>query len=128
MASILEGKKALIVDDDIVHRKLVADILINHAMSIEVACNGQEAFDKISQDGAPDVVILDMVMPVMNGWETARRLRSDGFESLPIVALSSVAGEFDKEKATYSGVNVYLEKPVNTKDLISTIEQQLNSN
>lgn len=111
------GKTVLHVDDSPQIRELVSRSLSKEPLSLIQASNGLEALEALERQEV-HLVLLDMIMPKMDGWETIRKIRSDDrFSTLPIVAISSVKSNFDKEKAILNGANEYIEKPFEIKSL-----------
>jgi DNA-binding response OmpR family regulator len=113
----MSGKKILAVDDEESIRRLVSITLQNRGFDVDTACDGEEAIDKIAID-PPHLVVLDVMMPKMNGWEVRKRLRSDPKTAdLPIIILSAV-GEFEAQlQGMRSDNDNYLTKPFSPSEL-----------
>ncbi|MGZ4959814.1 MAG: PAS domain S-box protein [Methylobacter sp.] len=114
-------RRVLIVDDVNENRTLLLDIFSRLGFETFEAANGKECLDSIATQ-APDLILLDMIMPELDGLETARRLRSlPGFEQTPVIAVSASASDCDVAEAMKAGVNVFLSKPIDIKKLMSQI-------
>ncbi len=109
--------KVLIVDDNRASRDLVRAILKCFPYEIVEATQGQEALDQIRKE-RPDLVLLDIDMPVLDGFGVVRHIRQDsGFAHLPIIAVTAYAMEGDREKALAAGFTAYVTKPVRPEGL-----------
>ena len=98
----------------------------NNFESIVVVENGQEALDQAKEQHY-DLILMDMQMPVMNGFEATQKIRQlEEYKNTPIIALTAFAMKGDKEKCLNAGMNDYITKPVNTDELIKTIDGYLN--
>jgi CheY-like chemotaxis protein len=118
-------KKILVADDNRVSRELIREVLENSSQKVLEAENGEEALEKIVNE-MPDVVLLDIQMPIFDGYEVLRRVRSDPrFEGLPIIALTAYAMKQDCEKALALGFNEYITKPIDGAALRVRIKQIL---
>ncbi len=114
-------KKILVVDDNPVSRELIREVLENPQQRVLEAQDGQEALERVSRE-EPDVVLLDIQLPVLNGYEVLRRLRDDPrFARLPVVALTAFAMPEDREKALALGFDDYVTKPIDAVSLRSRI-------
>ncbi|MFZ2405575.1 MAG: PAS domain S-box protein [Methylobacter sp.] len=114
-------RRVLVVDDVNENRALLIDILSRLDFETFEATNGRECLDSVETQ-MPDLILLDMVMPEMDGLETARRLRSlPGFEQTPIIAVSASASGTDVAEAMKAGVNVFLSKPIDIKRLMAQL-------
>ncbi len=115
----------LIVDDSQTVRKMVAEILRDNGMKVIEAINGLEAKEKILAQ-VPDLVIADIVMPEMNGYELCRWIRSEPkIKDLPILMCSTKSEEFDRYWGMKQGADAYISKPFHPDDLIKTVKQLL---
>jgi CheY-like chemotaxis protein/signal transduction histidine kinase/HAMP domain-containing protein len=118
----LIGKKVLVVDDDVRNIFALTSLLERHHMKTVAAGSGEEAIALVT--AAPDVslVLMDIMMPEMDGYETMRRIRQDPrFRRLPIIALTAKAMKGDREKCLEAGASDYIAKPVNTEQLLSLL-------
>lgn len=118
------GKKILIVDDD--HRNIfsISRMISKTGAKIYTAENGQEAIDIIEQMQDFDVVLMDIMMPVMNGYEATEYLRKQSnFKSIPIIAVTAKAMKNDVNRCFEAGANAYVAKPIDKKELFSAIEK-----
>jgi CheY-like chemotaxis protein len=124
-ADRLKGKRALLVDDVEINRTIVASMLEGTGIEIEEADNGSKALEAFSASPERhyDIVYIDVQMPAMNGHEAAlaiRALNRGDAKTVPIVALTANAFKDDIDKATASGMNSHLAKPINFDKLIET--------
>lgn len=118
----LEDRKILIVDDDVRNIFALTSALETYGAKIIVARNGREAIDKIMTTPELDLVLMDIMMPEMDGYEAMRKLRMNKkFEKLPIIALTAKAMKDDQEKCLEAGANDYLPKPIIIDKLLSLI-------
>ena len=116
----LAGKKVLVVDDDVRNIFAVASVLERHGMSVVTAETGQEALSKLATNPDVAVVLMDIMMPDMDGYETIRAIRQTvSLGRLPIIALTAKAMKGDREKCFDAGASEYLAKPVNTEQLLA---------
>jgi two-component system cell cycle response regulator DivK len=118
-------KKVLVADDNQVSRELIREVLEDSSQRVLEAENGEEAIEKIIGE-KPDIVLLDIQMPVFDGYEVLRRIRSDpAFDGIQFVALTAYAMKEDREKALASGFNAYITKPIDAKSLRVGIKKML---
>ncbi len=117
----------LIVDDDARNIYALSTALESHHLLPVSAESGQEGIDKLMQDPSIDIVLMDIMMPEMDGYETIRRIRSNTrFENLPIIALTAKAMKGDRESSIAAGASEYISKPVDMDQLISLLRVWLN--
>ena len=118
-------KTVLIAEDNPINRELLRELLEVRGFAVTEACNGQEAVAMVEQ-GPPDIVLLDIGMPVLDGFGVVRKLREDPrFTSLPVVAVTAYAMQGDREKIMDAGFDGYLSKPVDSKSLVQELERLL---
>ncbi len=117
----LEGMRILLVDDGETNRKLIGLFLSRSGATVEMAENGALALHAIEQSSY-DAVLMDMQMPVMDGYTATARLRDKGFQG-PIIALTAHAMKGDREKCEAAGCSGYLSKPVNMDELVRAVRQ-----
>jgi two-component system cell cycle response regulator DivK len=121
------AKKILIVEDILMNRRLIRDILTYHGYEVIEAENGEEAV-RIAREQKPDLIIMDIQMPVMNGYDAIRILKNDPVtKDLKILAVTSFAMAGDREKALETGADDYMSKPINTRELPKVAERLLGS-
>lgn len=119
---VLRDKTVLVVDDDVRNIFSLTKSLEAMQMNIVTAVNGKEAMQKLAESKKVDVVLLDMMMPEMDGYETARRIRaSNAWKKLPIIAVTAKAMTGDREKCIQAGASDYISKPVDIDQLISLL-------
>jgi CheY-like chemotaxis protein len=120
--SALESRKVLVVDDDVRNIFALTTLLENQDMEVLSATDGRQAIDLIQSTPDLSVVLMDIMMPDMDGYETMRKIRLDPrFRTLPIVALTARAMKGDREKCLQAGASDYIAKPVNTDQLLSLL-------
>jgi CheY-like chemotaxis protein len=118
----LHNRKVLVVDDDARNIFALATLLENHEMEVITATNGRQAIELIQGTDDLNVVLMDIMMPEMDGYQTMREIRKDPrFRSLPILALTAKAMKGDREKCLEAGASDYIAKPVNTEQLLSLL-------
>ena len=126
-SEVLRGRKVLVVDDDARNIFALTSLLENHEMEVMSATNGRQAIDLIQRTPGIDMVLMDIMMPDMDGYETMREIRSEArFRTLPILALTAKAMKGDREKCLEAGASDYLAKPVNTEQLLSSLRMWLH--
>lgn len=119
---VLTGKRVLIIDDDIRNIFALTSVLERQKMVVLYAENGRDGIEVLQQTRDIDVVLLDIMMPEMDGYETARTIRrEERFKSLPIIALTAKAMKGDREKCIEAGASDYISKPVNVEQLLSLL-------
>jgi CheY-like chemotaxis protein len=119
---ILTGKKVLICDDDIRNIFALTSLLENQHMEVVYAENGKDAIDLLVNTPHVDVVLMDVVMPEMDGYETMRAIRKRAkFRSLPIIALTAKAMKGDRDQCIEAGASDYIAKPVDSEQLLSLL-------
>jgi CheY-like chemotaxis protein len=117
---VLLNRKALVVDDDARNIFALTTLLESQEMDVISATNGLQAIELIENTPDIDIVLMDIMMPEMDGFETMRRIREDSrFRTLPILALTAKAMKGDREKCLDAGASDYIAKPVNTEQLLS---------
>ena len=123
----LEGRKVLVVDDDIRNIFALSSLLERHGMNVMTATTGHEAIQVIRNTPQLSLVLMDIMMPEMDGYETMRRIRTQPqFRMLPIIALTAKAMKGDREKCLEAGASDYVAKPVNTDQLLSLVRMWLH--
>ncbi len=119
---VLEGRRILLVDDDMRNIFALTGALEQKGALVEVARNGLEALDKLNVVSDIDMVLMDVMMPVMDGLEATRRIRADGrFQKLPIIAITAKAMKDDQEQCIKAGASDYLAKPIDIDRLYSLL-------
>ena len=119
---VFEGRKVLLVDDDVRNVFALSSALEQRGLTVEVGRNGVEAIARLNEISDIDVVLMDVMMPVMDGLEATRRIRADArFKKLPIIAITAKAMKDDQEQCRRAGANDYLAKPIDFDQLISLL-------
>jgi CheY-like chemotaxis protein len=119
---VLKNRKVLVVDDDARNIFALTTVLENQEMEVVSATNGRQAIEMIQNTPDLSVVLMDIMMPEMDGYETMREIRKQAqFRTLPILALTAKAMKGDREKCLQAGASDYIAKPVNTDQLLSLL-------
>ena len=119
----MERLKILVVDDEIRMRKLVKDFLTKSGYDVVEAENGSQAVDRFYEDKKIALVILDVMMPVMDGWQACKEIRS--YSNVPIIMLTAKSDERDELQGFQLGVDEYISKPFSPKILVARVEAVL---
>jgi CheY-like chemotaxis protein len=120
---IIKGKKVLIVDDDMRNIFALSSALQSYDMVVEVAGDGEEALTKLEDITDIDIVLMDIMMPKMDGYEATRQIRKKSkWTRLPVIALTAKAMMDDREKCIAAGANDYITKPVDMDRLIALMQ------
>ncbi len=123
----LRERRVLVVDDDVRNIFALSSVLERHGMEVITAGNGQDAIGKVEQNPDIDLVLMDIMMPGMDGYETMREIRNNpDSRALPIIALTAKAMKGDREKCLEAGASDYLAKPVVTDQLLGVLRQWLH--
>ena len=123
----LRRKRVLVVDDDVRNIFALSSVLERHGMDVITAGTGQEAIEKVAAGEDIDLVMMDIMMPGMDGYETIRAIRArPDSRAMPIVALTAKAMKGDREKCLEAGASDYLAKPVVTDQLLGVLRQWLH--
>jgi len=126
------GKRVLIVEDNEINEEILKELLSIEGALTESAGNGKEAVDKLEQSapGYYDLILMDVQMPVMNGYEAAaiiRGLDRSDAETIPIIALTANAFSEDRSKALAAGMNAHVTKPIDMANLCSVLAEVFSS-
>lgn len=118
--------KILLVEDNEMNRDMLSRRLLRNGYEVVLAPDGESGVE-MAQTQAPDLVLMDMSLPVLDGWEATRRLKADGAtQHIPIIALTAHAMSSDREKALEAGCNDYDTKPIELPRLLGKIEALLS--
>jgi CheY-like chemotaxis protein len=124
---VFDGKKVLIVDDDVRNVFALASVFERRGMRVVFAENGREGVDALKRHPDVALVLMDIMMPEMDGYEATRTVREmPEFERLPILALTAKAMKGDREKSIASGASDYITKPVDVDQLLSLMRVWLH--
>ncbi|MGH8021766.1 MAG: response regulator, partial [Opitutaceae bacterium] len=119
---VLRHRTVLIVDDDVRNIFALTTLLENVEMNVVSATNGRQAIELLEREPIVSVVLMDIMMPEMDGYETTRQIRHNPeFSALPIVALTAKAMKGDREKCLAAGASDYIAKPIDTNELLSLL-------
>ena len=120
--SVVSGKTILVVDDDVRNIFSLTSVLEDHGMVVRFAENGKQAIEQLKKNPSIDAVLMDVMMPEMDGYETTKVIRGmEQFRALPIIALTAKAMKGDREKCIAAGASDYITKPVDTEQLLSLL-------
>jgi CheY-like chemotaxis protein/signal transduction histidine kinase/HAMP domain-containing protein len=120
--AVFQGKRVLIADDDVRNVYALTSVLESNGMEVLFAENGREAMELLRSHPEVDLVLMDLMMPELDGYEAMRVIRAQpGWERLPIIALTAKAMKGDREKSIEAGASDYVTKPVDTDQLLSLI-------
>ena len=115
----------LVVDDEEINRKILRALLESHGHSVLEAVNGGEALQRIAAL-LPDVILLDIMMPIMDGFETCRKLKGDPITApIPVLLVTSLTDRNDRLKGIEAGANDFLNKPIDAEDVILRVRNAL---
>ncbi|MBV9774782.1 MAG: response regulator, partial [Gemmatimonadetes bacterium] len=118
--SVFTGKRVMIVDDDVRNIFSLTSVLENQGMKVVFAENGRDAIRVLGENPDVDIVLMDVMMPEMDGYETTRAIREmEQFRNLPIISLTAKAMKGDREKSIAAGASDYITKPVDVDQLLS---------
>ncbi|MEG0881107.1 MAG: response regulator [Janthinobacterium sp.] len=122
LSGLLEGMRVLLVEDNEINQEVAQYILLHSGARVAVATNGRLAVDMLAHSPqAWDVVLMDLQMPVMNGYDATLAIRALGLPDLPIVAMTANAMDEDRLRAIASGMNAHVAKPIDVDDMIETL-------
>jgi two-component system cell cycle response regulator DivK len=119
--------KILLVEDNEMNRDMLSRRLIRKGFEVMIAVDGQAGVDMASSTN-PDIILMDLSLPVIDGWEATRRIKADSAtQGIPVIALTAHAMAVDEQKALDAGCDDYDTKPVNFKNLLGKIENFIGS-
>ncbi|MFA9480359.1 HAMP domain-containing protein [Phycisphaerales bacterium AB-hyl4] len=125
--TILAGKRVLVVDDDVRNIFAMSSILEPYGMHVDAAENGRAAIEYLQTTSEVDAVLMDIMMPEMDGYDTMAAIRQQSkFRSLPIIALTAKAMKGDRERCIQAGASDYIAKPVDTAQLLAMLRTWLH--
>ncbi|MDE5909131.1 MAG: response regulator [Lachnospiraceae bacterium] len=129
--SNFKGKKILLVEDNEINQEIAVEILKELGFIMDVADDGSVAVDKVkaSNPGQYDLILMDIQMPIMDGYEAARQIRAldtPALANIPIIAMTANAFEEDRKAAFDAGMNAHIAKPIDTKKLVELLKEILN--
>jgi two-component system, cell cycle response regulator DivK len=118
--------KVLLVEDNEMNRDMLSRRLTRRGFEVVFAADGQQGVD-LARSEKPDIILMDMSLPVMDGWEATRRIKEDGtMRRIPVIGLTAHAMSGDREKAIEAGCDDYDSKPVEIERLLGKINRLLN--
>lgn len=124
---ILAGKKILIVDDDIRNVYALTSMLERYNMNIVISQNGRDALEILHMDQEIDLILMDIMMPELDGYETMKTVRNlYGYANVPIIVLTAKAMKEDREKSVQAGATDYMSKPLQMQDVLQRVRYWLH--
>jgi CheY-like chemotaxis protein len=119
--------KILLVEDNEMNRDMLSRRLIKKGFEVVMAFDGQKGLEMASSEN-PDIILLDMSLPIMDGWEVARNLKADdALKAIPVIALTAHAMAGDREKTLEAGCDEYDTKPIEFKRLLGKINDMIGA-
>jgi CheY-like chemotaxis protein len=119
-------KKILLVEDNEMNRDMLSRRLVRKGYEVSIAVDGRQGVE-MAQSAAPDLILMDMSLPVLDGWEATRQLKNaDATRHIPVIALTAHAMSGDRERALEAGCDDYDTKPIELPRLLEKIETMLN--
>ena len=119
-------KKILLVEDNEMNRDMLSRRLVRKGYDVSIAVDGRQGVE-MAQSAMPDLILMDMSLPVLDGWEATRQLKNaDATRHIPIIALTAHAMSGDRERALEAGCDDYDTKPIELARLLEKIEAMLN--
>ncbi len=120
--AMLRGRKILLVDDDMRNNYAMSRQIMGYGLDVDMSKNGQEAVNILQEDDSYELILMDIMMPVMDGFEATKRIRKmDHYRNVPIIALTAKAMPQDRDKCLEAGASEYLTKPVDFDKLMSLL-------
>jgi CheY-like chemotaxis protein len=120
--AVFEKRRILLVEDDVRNVFAITRVLEPHGAIMEIARNGREALDVLARNPDIDLVLMDIMMPEMDGFEATRAIRAERrWANLPIIALTAKAMPDDRQKCLQAGANDYITKPIDIEKLLSLL-------
>ncbi len=117
--------KILLVEDNEMNRDMLSRRLARRGYEVVMALDGQQAVE-MAQSAAPDLILMDMSLPVIDGWEATRRVKATpATRSIPIIALTAHAMADDEARALEAGCDAYLSKPISPKRVVAAVQKML---
>ena len=122
LTEVLSGKKILITDDDVRNIFSLTKVLEKYKVEVVLAMDGKQALEQMAANPDIDVVLMDMMMPEMDGYETIREIRKQPkYMRLPVIAITAKSMIGEREKCIEAGASDYISKPVDTDQLLSLL-------
>jgi two-component system, cell cycle response regulator DivK len=118
------SKRILVVEDQPDNRQIIRDMLAPTDYEIAEAENGEQALAAIAKQ-RPDLILMDIQLPIMDGYEATRRIKADSLRSIPIIAVTSYALSGEGQKARVAGCDDYVPKPYSPRELLAKIRQRM---
>ena len=119
------GKKILIVDDDERNIYILNEALASRNANVISASNGVDAIRKVNEEDGIDLILMDIMMPIMDGYEAIAKLKASNYSKIPIIALTAKAMDADRKKCIEVGANDYISKPLNMEIFLKLVRAWL---
>ena len=119
-------KNILVIDDSALSRKMIIKALENNDFEIDIAIHGKEAFDKIKDNNKYDLIILDLLMPKMDGFQFLELMKKENYK-IPVIVVSADIQKFSKQKCLELGALDFINKPIQSDIIINSINNILNN-
>ena len=124
----LRGRKVLVVDDDLRNVFAITSVLELYGLTVVHASDGRTGIELLQNDSGIDIVLMDVMMPEMDGYTTTAAIREmPEFADLPVIAVTARAMQGDRDKSLAAGATDYVTKPVDTEDLLTVMEVWLGA-
>lgn len=124
LAARLAGLHVLVVEDNVLNQEVASYVLAHAGAAVDIAADGQAAVAMLAEDGERyDAVLMDLQMPVMDGYEATAAIRALGLADLPVIAMTANAFAEDRRRALDAGMNDYIAKPIDVDALVATLER-----
>ena len=121
----MSDQRILVVEDNLDNMTLIADVLLSLDYEVLQAMDGEKGLE-MAQAEQPDLILMDLSLPRMDGWTVTRHIKDDGnLSSIPVIALTAHAMVGDRERALEAGCDDYISKPINLKELVSKLTDYL---
>jgi CheY-like chemotaxis protein len=117
----LAGLRLLLVEDNFLNQQVACELLQAEGATVAVANDGAEGLARVTGADVFDAILMDMQMPVMDGYEATRRLRAQGYTRLPILALTAHVLESERAECRAAGIDDFIAKPIEFEELIGTV-------
>lgn len=127
MAEKIAGSKILVVEDNLTNQELMSDLLTSNGLEVVLASNGLDCFDMLAQNKDVDAILMDIQMPVMDGYEATRQIRQNqDWDAIPIIAMTANVLSEDIAKAHTAGMVDHIGKPINIQHLFTCLQKWVN--
>jgi len=123
----INEKLALVVENEQVMGRMLSYLFMSRGLKVETAINGIEAFEEIKKK-RPDIIILDLMMPGMDGFEFCEKIKADSqYKDIPVIVVSALPSSSNRTRLLSMGAADYIQKPFDSSELVNRIEEVLNT-